>query len=197
MRFLYFYHHKAGSVILLFRPQAQWVLLLYPTDYCKLSDMLRVTCHVSNVENVLHTFFPMVKFSANQRADTVISQPMRFSVPPVSVKILRTGSGLVVGQPRTVECEVRGARPNHRVSWWKNGARLSFSQTESSPDGGTLVSSIVIVPEMTDSEATLQCRAETPGLAEVREHKWQLPVQCKYLTGLYWPDTVLTSAQAH
>ena len=126
----------------------------------------------------------MVKFSANQRADTVISQPMRFSVPPVSVKILRTGSGLVVGQPRTVECEVRGARPNHRVSWWKNGARLSFSQTESSPDGGTLVSSIVIVPEMTDSEATLQCRAETPGLAEVREHKWQLPVQCEYLTGL-------------
>ena len=105
-----------------------------------------------------------------------------FSVPPVSVRILRTGSGLVVGQPRTVECEVTGARPNHRVSWWKDGDRLTYSQTQTSPDGGTLVSSIVIVPEMTDSEATLQCKAETPGLEEIREHKWQLPVQCEYQT---------------
>ena len=102
------------------------------------------------------------------------------SVPPESVEILRTEAGLVVGQPRTVECQVTGARPNHRVSWWKNGARLTtFSQTQTSPDGATLVSSIVIVPEMTDSEATLTCQAETPGLAEITEHKWQLPVQCE------------------
>ena len=130
----------------------------------------------------------MMKFAANQRAQTLLStnekpplvSRLMFSVPPMSVRILRTGSGLVVGQPRTVECQVRGARPNHRVSWWKNGDRLTtFAQSQTSPDGDTLVSSIVIVPEMTDSEATLQCKAETPGLAEIREHKWQLPVQCE------------------
>ena len=98
----------------------------------------------------------------------------------MSVKILRTHSGLVVGQPRTVECQVTGARPNHRVSWWKNGERLTtYSQSQTSPDGATLISSIVIVPEMADSEATLQCKAETPGLAEIMENKWQLPVQCE------------------
>ena len=105
------------------------------------------------------------------------------SVPPLSVEILRTDVPLVAGVARRLECEVRGARPNHRVSWWKNGARLTtYSQTQTSPDGATLVSSIVIVPEMTDSEATLQCKAETPGLEEIREHKWQLPVQCEYQT---------------
>ena len=125
-----------------------------------------------------------------------------FSVPPVSVRILRTGSGLVVGQPRTVECQVTGARPNHRVSWWKNGERLTtFAQTQTSPDGDTLVSSIVIVPEMTDTEATLQCKAETPGLAEIRQHKWQLPVQCESVIRLsHWstfcPDTVLLLVEA-
>ena len=55
---------------------------------------------------------------------------MTIAVPPVSVEILRTGSGLVVGQARTVECQVTGARPNHRVSWWKNGQELSYAQSQ-------------------------------------------------------------------
>ena len=128
-------------------------------------------CRMRNYVSKLYDILPILGVSYKS---------LICSVPPESVEILRTEAGLVVGQPRTVECQVTGARPNHRVSWWKNGARLTtFSQTQTSPDGATLVSSIVIVPEMTDSEATLTCQAETPGLAEIREHKWQLPVQCE------------------
>ena len=52
------------------------------------------------------------------------------SVPPLSVEILRTDVPLVAGVARRLECEVRGARPNHRVSWWKNGEQLPDTMTQ-------------------------------------------------------------------
>ena len=93
---------------------------------------------------------------------------------------------------------MRGARPNHRVSWWKNGQQLTHTQTQvsqvslcsvqcvtsglclqSSVDGSLLVTSTLITPDLGDAGAELECRVNTPGLPEVREHTWHLPVQCK------------------
>ena len=51
------------------------------------------------------------------------------SVPPLSVKILRTDHTLIVGQSRTLECEVTGARPKPKITWWKGGTQLRESQS--------------------------------------------------------------------
>ena len=50
-------------------------------------------------------------------------------VPPLSVKILRTDHTLIVGQSRTLECEVTGARPKPKITWWKGGKQLRESQS--------------------------------------------------------------------
>ena len=51
-------------------------------------------------------------------------------VPPLSVQIVGSERSLVVDVATTVECEVRGARPNHQISWWKNGKQLTHAQTQ-------------------------------------------------------------------
>ena len=50
---------------------------------------------------------------------------------------------------------------------------------QSSVDGSLLVTSTLITPDLGDAGAELECRVNTPGLPEVREHTWHLPVQCK------------------
>ena len=50
---------------------------------------------------------------------------------------------------------------------------------QSSVEGGLLVSSTVLTPGLEDAGAALECRVTTPGLPEVREHTWRLPVQCE------------------
>ena len=78
---------------------------------------------------------------------------------------------------------MRGARPSHKISWWKDGRQLSHTETsvEGAGRGGTVISSTIISPEAGDEGAVVVCRADTPGLgpASVREHKWQLPVHCE------------------
>ena len=54
---------------------------------------------------------------------------MDFLVPPLSVKILRTDHPLIVGQSRTLECEVTGARPKPKITWWKGATQLRESQS--------------------------------------------------------------------
>lgn len=51
---------------------------------------------------------------------------------------------------------------------------------QSSVDGNISVSSVVLVPEPEDSGALLVCRVETPGLHQILEDSWLLPVHCKY-----------------
>ena len=68
-------------------------------------------------------FDPVEKFSSNLHNKFDL-------VPPLSVQILRMDQSLVVGVARTVECEVRGARPNHKISWWKNGKQIAHAQTQ-------------------------------------------------------------------
>ena len=99
---------------------------------------------------------------------------------------------------------MRGARPSHKISWWKDGRQLSHTETsvegarggtgaglgrgrggtgegQGRGRGGTVISSTIISPEAGDEGAVVVCRADTPGLgpASVREHKWQLPVHCE------------------
>ena len=58
-------------------------------------------------------------------------------------------------------------------------ARSNNTLFQSSVDGGLLVSSTLITPGLGDAGAKLVCRATTPGLSQLREHAWQLPVQCE------------------
>ena len=90
---------------------------------------------------------------------------------------------------------MRGARPSHKISWWKDGRQLSHTETsvegarggvgvvagQGRGRGGTVISPTIISPEAGDEGAVVVCRADTPGLgpASVREHKWQLPVHCE------------------
>jgi len=117
-----------------------------------------------------------------QASNNNLSMPVSTSVkldlsfPPLSVKILRTDHTLIVGQSRTLECEVTGARPKPKITWWKGGTQLRESQSRTSLDGNTTVSSTYIVPQMSDSGLVLVCRVETPGLQEIKENEWKLPV---------------------
>ena len=54
----------------------------------------------------------------------------RIVVNPLSIQILRQEQALVVGHPRTVDCEVKGARPVPDITWWKEGIRLENSQSK-------------------------------------------------------------------
>ena len=50
---------------------------------------------------------------------------------------------------------------------------------QSSVDGSTLVSGVVLVPSLSDVGSELECRVDTPGLDQVLQHKWKLPIQCR------------------
>lgn len=47
-----------------------------------------------------------------------------------------------------------------------------------------MVSSVMLVPTVSDVGVVLECQADTPGLDRVIRHKWKLPVQCKLHSNL-------------
>lgn len=124
----------------------------------------------------LNSLFICQASNNNMSMPISTSVKLDLSFPPLSVKILRTDHTLIVGQSRTLECEVTGARPKPKITWWKGGKQLRESQSRTSLDGNTTVSSTYIIPQMSDSGLILMCRVETPGLPEIKENEWKLPV---------------------
>ena len=58
-------------------------------------------------------------------------------------------------------------------------AQVNAILFQSSVDGSTLVSGVVLVPSISDVGSELECRVDTPGLDQVLQHKWKLPIQCR------------------
>ena len=54
-----------------------------------------------------------------------------------------------------------------------------FSYLKSSVDGKITVSEAEIVPEISDSGEVVTCRVETPGIRDIAEDEWILPVKCR------------------
>ena len=70
--FWYFYHKAHRTVIVLFRPGPRWALLLYPTIQIIVNcQAYKSIAHLLNA--MLHNLFSMRKFSANQRAQTLLT----------------------------------------------------------------------------------------------------------------------------
>jgi len=112
----------------------------------------------------------------NQSATVSSSIKVDIALPPLNVKILRREHALIAGQSRTIECEVKGARPTPSITWWKDRIHLEESHSRTFLDGNTTISSIQIRPNREDGGKILTCRAQTPGIAKVLEDHWELPV---------------------
>jgi len=125
----------------------------------------------------LNTMFICQASNNNISVPVLATVKLDLSFPPLSVQILRTNHPLIAGQSRTLECEVTGARPKPKITWWKGATQLREMESRTSLDENTTVSSINFVPEISDRGATLLCRVETPGLQEIKLSEWKLPVQ--------------------
>lgn len=132
----------------------------------------------------LHSVF-FCRATNNNISDAVVSSvTLDIAFPPLSVRLLKTEHPLVEGQARTLECEVTGARPSPKITWWKGATQLREEDSRVSPDGDTTISSTQITAKISDSGLPLTCRAETPGLKPTMEDVWMLPVK-------YSPKTVI------
>ena len=60
-----------------------------------------------------------------------------------------------------------------------------FSCLKTSVDGKITVSETEIVPEISDRGEVLTCRVETPGIREITEDEWILPVNCRFYKLIY------------
>ena len=60
-----------------------------------------------------------------------------------------------------------------------------FSYLKTSVDGEITVSEAEIVPEISDSGEVLTCRVETPGIRDIAEDEWILPVNCMFYKLMY------------
>ena len=56
---------------------------------------------------------------------------------------------------------------------------------KTSVDGKKTVSEAEIVPEVSDRGEVLTCKVETPGIREIIEDEWILPVNCMFFKLIY------------
>ena len=56
---------------------------------------------------------------------------------------------------------------------------------KTSEDGRITVSEAEIIPEISDRGEVLTCRVETPGIRELAEDEWILPVNCMFYKLIY------------
>ena len=61
----------------------------------------------------------------------------------------------------------------------------NYFHVKTSVDGKITVSEAEIVPEISDNGEVLTCRVETPGIREITEDEWVLPVNCRFYKLIY------------
>ncbi|XP_065211946.1 hemicentin-1-like isoform X2 [Planococcus citri] len=98
---------------------------------------------------------------------------------PLSVKILGENRPFSAENKYNISCQVVGARPPPRVTWWKGNTPLKSTKKVVSDDSNTTTGVVTFTPSVDDFGKTLTCRAESQYPSEndrVYEDSWKLNV---------------------
>ena len=87
-----------------------------------------------------------------------------------------TTKGLRSGLAHQLTCRSAGGNPPARLTWLKDGHRLTTGVEEHSASNGGVVSTVTFVPADDDDRAVIACQAMNKALAEPLETSVKLGV---------------------
>jgi len=123
----------------------------------------------------LHSILTCVADNNNKSVSVATSVKVDLLLAPLSVRLLDTENPLSAEKQHIAKCQIVGARPRPRVTWWLGTRKInSTEQTDSS--GNVTVSSVYLMPQVEDNGSVLSCQAQTPGISITMEDTWVLPV---------------------
>jgi len=128
-----------------------------------------------------------------QASNNNISNPVSTSVKidlhfgPLSVSLLNSREHMSAGKRFEAKCQVVGARPPPKVTWWRGASQIRDNiTTNTSPDGNVTLSTMVFIPSIRDAGKFLGCRAADQQTGEGSlEDGWELSIN-------YVPQAILS-----
>lgn len=128
-----------------------------------------------------------------QASNNNISNPVSTSVKidmhfgPLSVTLINGRGSMSAGKRFEAKCQVVGARPPPKVTWWRGAAQIRDNiTTHTSPDGNVTLSTMVFIPTIKDAGKFLGCRAADQQTGEGSlEDGWKLSIT-------YVPQAILS-----
>lgn len=132
----------------------------------------KITCQASNT-------------NMTAPVSTGISINMVF--PPIRAKIVREWSFFSVGKAYNVSCQVLGSRPPALTAIYVGSSQLREVNYQLSPDGNVSTTTVIFIPDESDQDKFLSCRAENVQLtSSAVEDQWKIQV--------HYPPRVLLKA---